>query len=1409
MAKKGNKTKSTATPPPEQLPSNDKKEKRGKGRVELTEDQKRALKANRSKVTNTTSWTGKLPHTLLHEITVKRKWNKVEYVMNRIGDKGMLAFAVLSYTDPKTKETLTVRMQDPTFDKKTNSGLLVPQETPAEARHYAATLALARIAHNTNMHMMLPPNHKKIWHELDDYKKKLNQENPALCCKIFDVDPFKTLVEDRKLREKQEKERGQTLESEKKAKKPPIMVTSLKQPEEKESSANARSRKSKQINLQVHTVKFPRKVWEMATYIDLEQSTRNFIENSLKSYVDWHIKMYNGEVTPEREQLRQQLLAFGFRNSHVAEAMKYKDALSFLLFHLPEDDLPPFFHRRIEDTKMKVELATLPLATRNMIDRLMESGFSYEECLLALEQSSFDEAEAAGILTASLAPSDMQSTEISSDESKEIWYQELDALSSIYEADQHTIIEKDTCFMMNLSEELHLKVKFYKTKYYPSQLPGIIVSTFDKNYKLPNYIKQQIVRKLLHYIESSGIFGDILLFNIFGWLQEHLVNIIDNPGPLFFETKNGEGNLRDQKSKPAIKKESKGRGRATKTLTQDEVTRIEQEYLDRIKTPQYGEMISQRSKLPAWGKQKRIVEMVENNDVILVTGETGSGKSTQVVQFLLDSLMKDKKDFSKRKIICTQPRRISAIGLAERVSDERRTKCGSEVGYIIRGGNKTSAYTRIVFMTTGVLVRILQGDKTFLSNSIVVIDEVHERSVDTDLLVILLKNIHKKIPGMKIVLMSATVNVEIFKNYFDGMKTCHIEGRTFPIKDYFLEDILEELDFKIKRKNFDDIDFVDEDSAFLRPTADSKFFQSGQINFDLLADTVFHVHKRLISENNNGSIIVFLPGVGEINKCCQILSREDNNSDLVILPLHSSLTTEAQKRVFNRIPGKRKVVVSTNIAETSITIDDCVATIDTGRAKVMDYNPKENITKLVETFISKAEVKQRRGRAGRVQEGYSYKLFSKNVFNGMMESPIPEIKRIPLESLYLSVKSLSITNVMKFLATGIDPPPMSSFLKSEQMLIRTGLLREEDKSLTELGKYVSMMPVMDTKHGKLLVYSIIFGCTDIGVLLTSVLGAGAMPFVGPSENRDKIKAILSQFKGKGDILAITEIVSQYLDMKDSSSRRKFMADNLLSYRKLEEIQNSITQYYSILADAGLLPLGYKPGSVEHLNRNAGNYNVLKCIITGAFYPNVARVQYPDPKFISVSSGAVEVDSEAKLTKFWIINEEYIDHLSSVEPKNDTGNAPLPTTRAFIHPSSVLFTSENSQAQPISAMDDNISPSLSKLTLSSSKAPFVVYNAAFSTSKLFLRDLTPTSTLALLLFGGPIHYEIHGTEHSPGIVVDQWLPIRTWCKNGVLLKEVRELLDQVLQKRLEDTTSFSPDDKEGQILKLIEHVINIE
>lgn len=1423
---------------------------------------------NRSKVTQTSSWTGKLPHTLLHEQCQKRKWNKVEYDMRRIGDKGMLATAILSYTDPKTRETLTVKMNDPVY-RPNGEGVVDPQETPLEARHFASTLALHRIAYNVNLQMMLPPNHRILWNKLETYRKALLKDNPAQCAKIFDTNPFKTILEERKLREQEEKQRQAKIEQDrrKKMNEPVVLMEALNLPDNPSTkgmkvskaphtkSQDQRSKKPKLIS-------FPKKVWESTVFIDLSEQARLTIEQKVKKHINWIAKQTSAtasEMSANQENLKSLLLSLGFSKNHVEESLRYSDPLSFLLFNLPAEDLPAYFKKRQEDSKNVINFNTLPLADKNKIERLMEIGCSMDEAQYALEVNEWKENQACSYLTSSILASGVSSIKYEEEElDPDMWGNEVGSLQAIYGEATFKLLEPDLCLITFNSQ---LKMKVYKTAAYPFEIPGLIVSTFSKSIVLPNYIKREILTKLVRNIQENNLLGDMMLFYICDWLQENVSKIVENPGPLLDSKYLSSSALSFSEGVAGLQKSTKRRGNNTAKLSNEEIAKLKNQYKLKLTTSEYKQMISQREKLPAWKKQDLIVDIIMNHQVTLITGETGSGKSTQVVQFLLDELISQKNDFNT-KIICTQPRRISAIGLGERVSDERCTKLGEdEVGYIIRGVNKTKPHTRIKFMTTGVLVRILQGDLSMLNDTIVVIDEVHERSIDTDLIVILLKNVMKKVKNMKIVLMSATVSVEIFQKYFKNLGQCHIEGRTFPITEYFLDDIIPMIDFKINRgfnSRYDQDDVYDDDDddsqngsgvskrnndQYVSPSLDSHFFKSGQINYDLISKTVQYVDKKLFSEKNDGSIIVFLPGVAEIDKCCRNL-RSLGGGEFVVLPLHSALSPDEQKKVFNKYKNKRKIVVATNIAETSITIDDCVVTIDTGRAKSMFYSAKDNTTRLVENFISKAESKQRKGRAGRVRSGYSYKLYSQDIYeNKMIDLPIPEIRRVALESLYLNVKAMNINDVIGFLSTGLDPPPLTAMKKAESLLTTGGLLSEIDQSLTQLGKYISMMPVMDAKHGKILIYSILFGCADIGVLIASVLSVSDMPFIGGFENRDKIKRIVMKHgKEDGDLLAVIKLVFEYLNIPMNSARRNFLHENLLSYNKMNEIASSNSQFYSILKDTGFLPFNYKCGD-KWFNRNGDNMKIVRSILTGAFYPNLARVQLPDPKFAMTSAGAVEKDPDAKKIRYWIRNEEYIEKVDDLlqgklEPNKDISNGKkngkngndlsvLPATKAFIHPSSVFFdTSGNSSGsvEEFSGYDNNNvvkkDGSIDK-TFSSS---FILFNSSSETtnkdySKLYLRGITPTNTISVLLFGASFTFETSDSldGHSSGIVVDKWLPVRTWSKNGVLVKELRLLLDEAIQLSLEnpaykketnaELTSIR--EKTCDILEVVEQVIQTE
>ncbi|CCH47037.1 hypothetical protein BN7_6646 [Wickerhamomyces ciferrii] len=1397
MAKKTPKLKPSkeATPPPDPKAKGKKtndKAANGNGKSNNVSNSQ-SQTTDRPASTNRPS-SGKTPISLLHEHAQRSKWEKVQYDMMKVKD-GFVATAILQWKDPKANEMIDVKVRHD----------LPAKETPIEARYFAATAALHRVCFNKNLQMVLPREFKDTWGQLESERKTVLKDNKDKHDRLYTNDPFKVFIEDRKNKESKSKEREIRLNNEAKVKKTPIVLTSIKPSTTSKPSKNSQSSIHKSTNRSegkiakpIHrkAVTFPKKVWDNAVSFGFTVQQRELIQKIIKSHIQWK-KASNTETST-----KQLLLNIGFRASHVEESLQYQDPLSFLLFNVPEDDLPAYFH----DVSSSNDSVTIADKNESLVRKVMDFGVGRPEAIVSLKENDQNVSNAIISLTSNLVNYKYDG-ELDPIESQELWEEEISSLTSIFEPQDIKIIDDGTV-QMNLNDILCLKI--FKSPSYPNDLAGFIVTTKDENHKIPNYVKNNLVRSLAQY-SIENLLGMSYIYSLVDWLKENMAKIIENPGPLIKpkaeSTTVDDLNIDDQKT---TKQRRSFR-------SNPDTTYIKNDYEKRTQSSEFKSMVKSRTNLPAWDVQKQLIETVKSNQVSLITGETGSGKSTQLVQFLLDDLYA-KGDY-KTQIFCTQPRRISAIGLAERVSEERATTCGEEVGYIIRGANKSSRNTRIKFLTTGILVKFLQNGDEFLNNAILVLDEVHERSMETDLIIILLKKLLSRYKDLKVVMMSATVDLSVFQNFFKGLTTCHIKGRTFPIEDFYLDHVLSKTNFQIEMND-----------EWITPKADSKFFQSGNINYDLIVSLVSKIHVDLKNESNDGSILIFLPGVAEINKCVKLLN-QNFDSPSVVLPLHSALTPQEQHKVFETFPGKRKIVVSTNIAETSITINDCVVTIDSGRVKSMTYNSIDNTTKLIETFESKAEAKQRRGRAGRVSKGKSYKLYTEETYEFMLNSPIPEIKRINLDSLYLVVKSMGIKDVIAFLNTGMDPPPLNSLTKSEELLKCAGLIDEYD-DLTELGSFISLLPIIDPKHGKLLIFSIIFGCADIGILTASILSVGS-PFIRSVDSRDEVKNILSKTKHLGDLVSTVLIVEEYFKIKTSSEKRKFMNQNHLSFTKINEISSAKTQYLSILQDIGFLPLKYKEGD-QRLNKNYKNDNLIKSIITGAFYPQVARVQLPDPKFFNTSSGAIQKDPEAAQTKYWIRNEEFISSLGK-EDSNEASTEELPATRAFIHPSSVMFDTSSGTSTPQNIVPSDyktdredglvdfgvlqqrqidFTPQLKSAKNKAIKSPFVVYNSSSLTSKLFLRDVTPTSTLSTLLFGGPLSYDLNSVSSgktSPGIVLDSWLPIKTWCKNAVLVKELRLLLDQVIKSKLENPeySSSKSSDQNNEVLDLVNLVLNID
>jgi ATP-dependent RNA helicase DHX8/PRP22 len=562
-------------------------------------------------------------------------------------------------------------------------------------------------------------------------------------------------------------------------------------------------------------------------------------------------------------------------------------------------------------------------------------------------------------------------------------------------------------------------------------------------------------------------------------------------------------------------------------LKEEEIEEIERnaviEWKKQSRFESYGiksklSMQEQRESLPVFQAREELLKSIRKNDFVVIVGETGSGKTTQITQYLAeDGYIND------GIIACTQPRRVAAISVAKRVADEVNCKVGEEVGYSIRFEDCTSSQTKIKYMTDGMLEVEALNDPLMSKYSVIMLDEAHERTIATDILFALLRDAVKKRNGtLKLIVTSATLDSQKFSRYFDDCPVFHIQGRTFPVKVYYSK--TPELDY-----------------------------------IEATIDTVVDVH----INNPPGDILVFLTGREEIETCCEtivqkmsVLYQSDPKmSELIVLPIYSAMPSEMQSRIFDSTPpGKRKVVIATNIAETSITIDGIYYVIDPGFVKVNAYDPKRSMDSLIVQPISRAQADQRAGRAGRTGPGICYRLYTKNAYTKeMTANTMPEILRQNLSHTILMLKAMGIEDILKF--GFMDRPREDAILKAlEELYILEAL--DEDGKLTDTGRFMAYFP-MEPMLSKTLIKSFEFGCSYEVIEVISMLSVPDV-FYRPREKRelaDKMKQRFDDYNG--DHLTLLNI---YRKWEVSGFSKDWCTDNFIhekSMRKAKDVKKQL------------------------------------------------------------------------------------------------------------------------------------------------------------------------------------------------------------------------------------------------------------
>jgi ATP-dependent RNA helicase DHX36 len=750
---------------------------------------------------------------------------------------------------------------------------------------------------------------------------------------------------------------------------------------------------------------------------------------------------------------------------------------------------------------------------------------------------------------------------------------------------------------------------------------------------------------------------------------------------------------------------------------------------------------TKREQLPVREFKDAILNAVRANQVVLVAGSTGCGKTTQVPQYVLDDAWANGRGAS---IVCTQPRRISAMTVSERIANERGESIGqSTVGYQIRLESRVSADCSLLFCTSGVLLRRLTSeasDKLCESLTHIIIDELHERDLFADFLTIILKGVIPKHPHLKLVLMSATMREDLFSEYFGGCPVISVPGYTHPVNEYHLEDILPMIGWggvhhtskkasgggggeprvraptsgasvdvmreAIMRAFLEDTDesfdwlmqcaretdsasglshvnvahstgatalmaaagkgrqmevsqllglgaspamrstdgsnaadwadkfghveladalrSVDDENEDAGSHEQSALLLSDyqlsvdpdEVDVDLIHNLIVWIMKeRAIDEGSEGAILVFLPGWDEISKLRDSLTADYNVCHSAsVLPLHSMVAPADQRKVFQRPPkGLRKIVLSTNIAETAVTIDDVVFVIDSGRLKEKSYDAYSAVSTLQAAWISQASAKQRRGRAGRVRPGECYRVYSTSRYDSFAQYQLPEMQRSPLEELCLQVRVLAESgagvvddgpgSTAGFLARAVEPPVAQATDNAVQLLKDIGALTEEER-LTRLGRHLGELP-LHPRVGKMILYAALFGVLD-PILTVACAAAYRPPFIISADGRksgDASRAAFSNEAGGGsDHLAVTKayMAWEQVQRDGRQNERYFLNANSLSPSTLHMIKGMRQQLITALIQRGII------SDLRSASANSSSGALVRAVLAVGMYPLVGR-----------------------------------------------------------------------------------------------------------------------------------------------------------------------------------------------------------
>lgn len=558
-------------------------------------------------------------------------------------------------------------------------------------------------------------------------------------------------------------------------------------------------------------------------------------------------------------------------------------------------------------------------------------------------------------------------------------------------------------------------------------------------------------------------------------------------------------------------------------------------------------MLEVRRSLPIFPYRDDLLAAIHEHQILIIEGETGSGKTTQIPQYLLE----DGYTEAGMKIGCTQPRRVAAMSVAARVAEEMSVKLGNEVGYSIRFEDCTSERTVLKYMTDGMLLREFLTEPDLASYSVIIIDEAHERTLHTDILFGLIKDIARFRPDLKVLVASATLDTEHFSRFFDDAPVFRIPGRRFPVDIFYTK----------------------------APEADY---------LEACVVSVLQIHVT----QSPGDILVFLTGQEEIEACCELLQERCRRlgskiAELLVLPIYANLPSDMQAKIFNPTPpGARKVVVATNIAETSLTIDGIIYVIDPGFCKQKSYNARTGMESLIVTPCSRASANQRAGRAGRVAAGKCFRLYTAWAFqHEMEETTVPEIQRTNLGNVVLLLKSLGINDLIHF--DFMDPPPHETLVLALEQLYALGALNHLGE-LTKLGRRMAELPV-DPMLSKMILASEQYKCSEEVLTIAAMLSVNNSIFYRP---KDKVvhadNTRMNFVVPGGDHLVLLNVYTQWLE---SGYSTQWCYENFIQFRSMRRARDVREQLEGLMERI----------EVEVVSCQGDSVPIRKAVTAGYFY----------------------------------------------------------------------------------------------------------------------------------------------------------------------------------------------------------------